>query len=353
MSQKHKVYDDGIFSITIASGHSDSLVHFLDKVLWGSQGVLYRHKNIRRDLSLLPNPKTITLNKNEIIIASMVSTRSHIDLNGQRYNSEYFRYFAAADSVRGAGIVKQLSAKLIRILLADTRSKTIFYGCIEKHNKVMHHIAESMNFKPLGTIKSLGFSRVAPKISREIYHLTNSVDQDNILGLLKQLYSQHGLVNFDGLFTNNNYYVIRENGEVVAGCQYQRGQWAITHMKGRWRNFLLKVIPKIPFLKTLIDPTNFEFLGFDSIFLKPGYEHKLHILLESLLAREKLRAGLFWMGEHCPIRRQLTDFGGLGLIHCLVKNTDVKVVGLSKGLSTDELTKIADAPMVFSARNFL
>jgi hypothetical protein len=65
----------------------------------------------------------------------------------------------------------------------------------------------------------------------------------------------------------------------VAGCQYHRGQWAITHMNGRWRNFLLKIIPKISFLKTLIDPINLEFLGFDSIFFKPGYEHKLHILL--------------------------------------------------------------------------
>jgi len=50
-------------------------------------------------------------------------------------------------------------------------------------------------------------------------------------------------------------------------------------MNGRWRNFLLKIIPKISFLKTLIDPINLEFLGFDSIFFKPGYEHKLHILL--------------------------------------------------------------------------
>jgi len=172
---------------------------------------LYRHKDIRRDWSLLLNPKIIALDKNDMMIASMVSTRSHIGVDGQRYKSEYFRYFAAAESVRGTGIVKQLSAKLIRILLADTKSKTIFYGCIEKHNKVMHHIAQSMNFKPLGTIKSLGFSRVAPKISRKIYHLTDSVDQDNILRLLKQLYSQHGLINFDGLFANNNYYVIREN----------------------------------------------------------------------------------------------------------------------------------------------
>ncbi|HAZ80008.1 MAG TPA: hypothetical protein DCX08_08745 [Porticoccaceae bacterium] len=59
------------------------------------------------------------------------------------------------------------------------------------------------------------------------------------------------------------------------------------------------------------------------------------------------------MEEHCPIRRQLTDFGSLGLIHSLVKNTDVKVVGLCKGLSADELTKLENAPMVFSARDFL
>ena len=46
MLQKHKVYDDGVFSITVASGHSESLVHFFDKILWCSQGVFYHHKHI-------------------------------------------------------------------------------------------------------------------------------------------------------------------------------------------------------------------------------------------------------------------------------------------------------------------
>lgn len=92
---------------------------------------MYRHKDIRRDWSLLPNPKIIALDKNDMMIASMVSTRSHIGVDGQRYKSEYFRYLAAAESVRGTGIVKQLSAKLIRILLADTKSKTIFMGVLK------------------------------------------------------------------------------------------------------------------------------------------------------------------------------------------------------------------------------
>ena len=131
---------------------------------------------------------------------------------------------------------------------------------------------------------------------------------------------------------------ILEKDQIVAGCQYHRVHWVINDMKGLSGKIIMNVVPRIPILNKLFNPKCFEFLAFEGIYFKPGYEHKLHSLFEGLLAREKLKSAMFWMGKSCPIRKQIMINGNLGMIHSFIKDSDVEVMASFKNMTEIEIS---------------
>lgn len=347
------LFTDPPFSIWREHGIRPEAIEFLKHMVLGSGGVIYEHKTTAQIIPYLPNPDLLYATEHDELIATVVFCRNEIEAAGQKFNSYYARYFAAGPQIRGRGIVKKLSAKVMDLAREGEKEKTIFFGVIEETNKASYKVSASVGYRSIGRIKTIGFSRFFPKKSRRIKKLTSPEEQADMLALLRKHYHNHTLVHFDFLFINEGYFVIRENGEIVAGAQLHLGHWVVKHMPGLMGKIMINVLPHIPVLNTLFNPRRFIFASFEGIYCKEGYEDRLFELFEGLLARQKLKTAIFWMAEESPYYEKIIRYRRLGIIHNFVKNSDTIVMASFRNMTPEEEGLFDELPIYASALDYL
>src|SRR5690606_925943 len=204
-------------------------------------------------------------------------------------------------------------------------ARTIYVGCVEKGNLRSYRVVENAGYENLGLLCVQAFSRFYPKPQPDITPIKQE-EQNQMLNLIHDQYKHHSLVHTDYLFLKDNYFVIREQDEIVAGCQYHRVHWAINKMPGFMGKIIMQVLPRLPMINRLFNPKRFEFLALEGLYFKPGHEKTLLRLFEGLLHREKINSALFWMGENCPYRKAILTNGKLGLLNSFVKDSGVYIM---------------------------
>ena len=85
----------------------------------------------------------------------------------------------------------------------------------------------------------------------------------------------------------------------------------------------MNLVPHIPIINKLFNPKKFEFLAFEGIYCKKGYEDTLHELFNGLLAKNGLKSALMWFGDNSDMYEQLNSYGKLGFLNKLM-NKDYK-----------------------------
>ena len=350
---KEILFTDGNYSIQRHQGIPDEALHFLDSIAWGNEGAIYEHKNTEEHIKLIKNPVLLAIFEGDEIRATAVFSMTTVTTNGEEFNCNYIRYFASSKEIRGKGIMKKFSIKVMELIREKEKEKTIYFACIEKANKSSYKVVESAGYSLLGKVKTIGFSRFFPKKNKNINQITSKEEKVEILNLLEGIYENHALTQFDSLFINNNYFVIRENGKIIAGCQYHRAHWVVNNMKGFTGKIVMNIVPLIPVLNKLFNPKKFEFLGFEGIYFKPGYEQQLYNLFEGLLAKEELKSSMFWLGNTCPIREKIITRGKLGMIHSFIKDSDVEIMAAYKNVDENKIEKLKSKPIFASAFDYI
>lgn len=351
--KKETLFTDGEYSIQRHHGIPKEALHFLDSIAWGNEGAIYEHKNTEEHIKLIKKPMLLGIFEGDIIRATAVFCVTMVTTNGKQYNCNYIRYFASSKEIRGKGVMKKFSIKVMELIKESEKEQTIYFACIEKANKSSYKVVKSAGYDSIGTVKTLGFSRFFPKINKEIKQISSKEEKEEVLTHLKNTYDNHVLVQFDSIFLNDSYFIIRKHGEIVAGCQYHRAHWVINNMKGFTGKIIMSLVPNIPILNKLFNPKRFEFLAFEGIYFKPGYEQDLYTLFEGLLAKEKLKSAMFWLGKTCPIRKKIVTKGNLGLIHTFLKDSDVEILASFKNIKEPEITSLKSKPLFASAFDYI
>ena len=351
--KKEIIYKEGHYSIQKHHGIPDEAFLFLDSISWGNEGALYEHKNTKEQIQQIKQPILLGIYEGNQLRATAVFMITKVNEDHKEYNLIYIRYFASSKEIRGKGIMKRFSIKVMELIRESETKPTIYMGCVEKDNISSYKVVQSAGYSKLGTVKTLGFSRFFPKWNKRIEQVLHKEEQVEVLALLKKQYEHHALVQFDYVFLKDNYYVIREHGEIVAACQYHRAHWVMNNMKGFMGKLVMNLIPVIPILNTLFNPKRFEFLAFEGLYFKPGNEQQLYTLFEGLLAKENLKSSLFWLGETCPIRKRILNKGQLGFIHRFVKDSDVAIMTSFKNINDSEIVAMASKPLFASAFDFI
>ncbi len=351
--EKMLLLREGPYAIWKEQGISQEAIEFLDSIAWGADGAVYEHKNTSENFQYISNPYLVTVKENDNILGTAVFCNPQVMVAGEPYNYYYTRYFASSPSVRGRGLVKKLAVDIMRLIRQGENRKTIFVGFIEKGNKSSYRVAEAAGYQPLGIIKTLGFSRFFPRHSNRISRISTDPEKQELLSLLREHYSRHALVQFDYLFLKDNYFVVRENGKIVAGCQYHRAHWVIHKMPGVAGKIILSVVPRIPLLNKIFNPRKFEFLAFEGIYFIPGKEKVLFELFEGLLRREKLKSALYWMAEKCPWYSRIRVAGQAGLINKFVQNSEVIIMASYQNMSDAEIERTRTSPLFASGFDYI
>lgn len=347
------IFTDPPYSIWREPGVPPAARELLEHTVIGSAGVQYEHRTRDRIIPLLTGPSTIYVTKEEELLAMVVFCRNQIATTGQRFESEYVRYFAAGPGIRGRGIVKKLSAQLMDAVREGEKEKTVFFGVIERGNKASYKVTSSVGYRPIGKIKTVGFSRFFPKKSRRMEKLENEPEKEAMLALLTDYYHDYALVHFDFIFLNEGYFVIRENGVIVAGAQLHLGNWVVRRMPGLLGKILMRAIPHIPVLNCLFNPKDFRFASFEGIYCKEGYEDTLFELFEGLLAKYGLKSAIFWMAENSPLYQRIIARGKLGVLHAFVKDADTQVMASFRNMLPEEEQLFEEHPVYACALDYM
>jgi hypothetical protein len=341
------------YSIWKYEGVPEEAIAFLVNTNWGSAGAVYERKNSGDLVRLLKRPYLFAIQEGSTIVGTAIFLRTEPSVLGRRLNCYIIRYFAAGASILGKKVVKKYAVKVMQAVRQSETGKTIYVGCVEKGNIRSYKVVENAGYEKIGMQSVNAFSRFYPKAQKSIERLESPAEQARMVDLLARQYQNHVLVHFDYLFLGNNYFVIREKGEVVAGCQYHRAHWAVNRMPGLMGKLIIHVLPRLPFINRLFNPSRFEFLAFEGIYFKEGHERTLHRLFEGLLHREGLNSALFWMGETCPYRRALLQYGNLGMLHSFVKNSGVYIMTSYQNLTAEEIHRLKSGPLYASSFDYI
>lgn len=341
------------YSIRRHGGIPPAALDFLDSIAWGNEGAVYAHMNTEEHIGQLHNPSLISIHEEEAIRGTAVFSNTPVTVDGRPFNCHYIRYFASSPLIRGKGVMKRFSRKVMELIREGEEEPTIYFACIERGNRASYRVVESAGYRPIGDVKTLGFSRFFPKTSDHVVRLAAGPDREEILELLRQQYQPHALVQFNSLFLHDDYFAIRENGELVAGCQLHRVHWVVNRMKGLTGKLIMTLVPRIPLLNQIFNPQRFEFLAFEGIYVRPGHEHRLFELFEHLLAQEGLKSAMFWLGADCPVRERIQAAGSLGLIHGFVKDSDVTILADFQNCTADDIALLQRQPLFASAFDYI
>ena len=115
----------------------------------------------------------------------------------------------------------------------------------------------------------------------------------------------------------------------------------------------MNLVPHIPIINKLFNPKKFEFLAFEGIYCKKGYEDTLHELFNGLLAKNGLKSALMWFGDNSDMYEQLNSYGKLGFLNKFTGNAEVYILASSKDMGDAEEKSLKEFPIYASVFDYI
>ena len=275
----------------------------------GTNGAKYQHLHTANKINKLVNPHYITVRRNNKAIGNMTVCERPILVQNQKVNSLYIRYFAFQSLFQSSGKQninkrKSIFEAYIKVLF-DTSNinvhqpeykPTVYWAFIDPQNNKSWNMASRFGLETIGYFSTYAFSRFFPKKNKNVSRIKAS-EQGAVWQNIKTFYKDYTNVSKTHLFQDNNYFVYRENGKIVAGTQVFDIHWRIDAMPGKKGKMLVNTLPYIPLLRRIVNPKNYRFLATEGLFWIDGYQSKVELLLEAVLAEKNRYSMLMWFDD--------------------------------------------------------
>lgn len=334
-----------------------SVVDLLSKTLIGTEGSLYQLLDTPSKIHELDSPHFYFIERNEKALGTITICERNVTVGEKEITGRYIRYFAFDEIFRGN------SDKAIkRNSLFDQHWKnifdtgrleesspeklsTFFWAFIDPQNFRSFRMNERFGFENIGQFQTTAFSRFYPRNSLRVNRLKKEEHQ-LVLEEIKKFYHDFVFVSDTQLFKHDNYFVLKDNGKIVAGIQANPTKFKIVSLPGFGGKIALKVFPKLPFLRRMMNPKEHQFLATEGLFYLPGHENVIEELLSAVLFQQKHCSLLIWEDVKKPVLRNLNL--SLGFLQNIKKDNFINVVFKPVNLSSQQLTSIKNSPKYLS-----
>jgi len=295
----------------------------LANTIYGTKGLRYRHCDSEKRIDNLFNPDFHVAYADDKLAGCIVFCR-RVDLN-RNQEIFYIRFFSVQPELRGNGIGKKLVEYAGDYYSKTQKLPAVFYAYIENENIRSMKVSKNMESMKNSQFKTVLFSRFNPKKSNRVEKI-DSVDYPIIEKQLKAHYAIHSLFHLNTFSINNPYYVIRKNGEILAGIQSNNVKWEIVNIPG-FNGFLMqKIIPRLPYLRKLFNPKSFEFISLENIIIKKGHEADFFELLEGVMHDQNGNMAMTWLDTSDPMISAFTNKKELGFISRIQEPTPANIM---------------------------
>jgi len=337
--------------LTVGPVASPQGVALLRQTIYGTHGPQYSHTGQAEKVAQVEGPSFFDLWQGEALVGTYCLSERQVHTPAGAVPGYYGRYLAVAAAHRGHGYGHLLKQEAVRYIERTRPAPQLFYSYVEGANARSLQISAKAGFRPLAQLEALAFGRLYPRRDLRCSQLP-AAEQPAMRARLAAAYQAHLLVQFDHLFDQGNYFVLRENGEIIAGVQAHPVRWRIEAMPGLSGQILLRVLPHVPILKRLINPANHQFTALEALYVQPGREPELLVLLESVVAHFGYTSALMMLDTNSPLHRYLKGSGKLGLLQAIKKPTYSHVLGKLNGLALAQVKPAPTQPLYASAFDY-
>ena len=337
-------------TIEVETSPSEELMEHMHQTVMGQPGGMqYHHTDLEEKMNSGDENYFMYLRKSGKMLGSAGFCSKPTETAGISHDSWLIRYFSIKAPIKGVPKKRLTKADLkdenkrttvlgrfIQPVFADPtqlrEEKTsadqpaIIFAIIDQTNLRSMNFSAQMGLETVGSMAAFAFSRLRPRRSDRIETVEENQRAD-ILKQIKEFYKDYTLFYSDSIFSNNDYFVIKEGGRMVAGVQIYPVSWKIVDFGNMLTNRAAGLLGRIPSLRKRINKDEISFLAFDAIYCEPGFEKMLYELLEGVLERTKHNIAMMMMDLESDLYALFKENKKLGILHKIQGNSyaDIRV----------------------------
>lgn len=229
--------------------------------------------------------------------------------------------------------------------------KHIMYAFVESMNERSKNLVHQAGYEYIRSFLTLAFSRFFPATDKRVSKLTPA-DRPKMEKLLLESYREYSFFTTDYSFYGDNYYVLKQDDEIVAGVCAIPTSFKVYDVPGIWGWVMMKVLPGMPYFRRLFRPGEFRYLVLDAIYSKEGHEGLLGALFESACAAEGFNTGLMWIDDRSQLFDRLRTKVRMGPLNRMLNAKPGLVYTKFINLTEDEKEYFYDSPAYISGFDF-
>jgi len=291
--------------------------------------------------------------------------------HGNRYVSSYLRYLAVQSAFQverapgrrqerhslAADSFKQKIMSLFRdpqqAAGGDEQggSPRVIYAYVESRNDRSRNMINQAGYEYIRSFLTVAFSRFNPKPDPSVTRLSPE-EEPAMAGLLGEFYSDYCFYTDEFSFHDHKYYVLRRNGEIVAGVGAIPARYRVVNVPGLWGWVMMKMLPRTPLFRRLFRPEEFRYIILNAIYCRKGSEALLPDLFEAVCAEEGYHTALTWLDDHSWLYETLRSNRRMGALNRMLNAKPGLVYAFFSGLTPAETEKFYDSPAYISGFDF-
>lgn len=311
------------------------ILELLAETTLGTSGARYQHLDILERIHSADQPLYLSVERTQKVLGNITFCR--------RGNKWYIRYFAFRSALQSSGNSAKrkknngLARSWITQFFEDTfngkfqdEKVDLFYAYIDPKNERSKQMSANFGFHVAGNLVTQSFSRVHPKASTRI----QKIDRwEEVSDEIQQRFSKYQHYDEAHLKTPPFYVLLNTDGEQIACAHITKVRWKIERLPGKFGGILTKVVPYIPLLRSLIKPSDHQFLVPDCVWVEDNNPNVLNELFSAILFEEKFNLMLWWTDKNEPLYLGVKNKINWGLLHKIIGVSPVDIVVREKNPS--------------------
>ncbi len=337
-------------TIEVETSPSEELMEHMHQTVMGQPGGMqYHHTDLEQKMKSGDENYFMYLRKSGKMLGSVGFCSKPTETAGVTHDSWLIRYFSIKAPIKGVPKKRLTKADLkdenkrttvlgrfiqpvfanpaqLREEKTSADQPAIIFAIVDQTNLRSMNFSAQMGLETVGSLAAFTFSRLRPRRSDRIETVEENQRAD-ILKQIKEFYKDYTLFYSDSIFSNNDYFVIKEGGRMVAGVQIYPVSWKIVDFGNKLTNMAAGLLGRITSLRKRINKDEISFLAFDAIYCEPGFEKVLYELLEGVLERTKYNIAMMMMDLESDLYALFRENKKLGILHKIQGNSyaDIRV----------------------------
>jgi len=337
-------------TIEVETSPGEELMEHMHQTVMGQPGGLqYHHTDLDDRMNSGDENYFMYLRKSGKMMGSVGFCSKPTETAGIVHDSWLIRYFSIKAPIRGVPKKGKTKAELqdenkrttvlgrflqpvfsdpSQLREGETRAgqPSIIFAIIDKTNLRSMNFSAQMGLETVGSMAGFSFSRLRPRRSKRIERVEEN-ERELVLNQIKEYYKDYTLFYSDSIFKNNSYFIIKEDGRMVAGLQIYQVTWKIVDFGNQLANRAAGLLAWFPQLRKRLNKDEISFLAFDAIYYEPGNEKVLYELMEGVLEHTDHNIALMMMDLESDLYGIFRNHKKLGMLHKITGTTyaDIRV----------------------------